>query len=110
MIFCMKLNIKVFYKLVVSFLQVIARYAQDTQNGRFVIFLQYIKKEGKDETNFFHADKHQTLLQVHTINFGGCGQAYQITQNNKFAKPLRYHKNEVRDKVVFLCNEHHNFL
>ena len=39
----MKINIKVFYKLVVPFLLVIAMHAQ---NSKFVISLQYIKKKG----------------------------------------------------------------
>ena len=70
MIFCMKINIKVFYKLVVSFLLVTARHAQGAQNSRFVILLQYLKKEGRNEGDFLHADKLQTILQVDTINLG----------------------------------------
>ena len=54
----MKINIKVFYKLVVSLLLVIARHAQSTQNSKFVISLQYLKKEGGDEVDFLHADKY----------------------------------------------------
>ena len=59
MIFCMKINIKVFYKLIVLFLLVIARHDQSTQNNNFVILLQYLKKEGRDEVDFLHAYKHQ---------------------------------------------------
>ena len=57
----MKINIKVSHKLAVSFLLVIARHAQSTQNSNFVISLQYLKKEGRDELYFLHAGKHQTL-------------------------------------------------
>ena len=32
-----------------------ARHAQITQNNRFDIFLQYLKKEVSDETNFLYA-------------------------------------------------------
>ena len=53
MIFCLKINIKIFYKLAESFLLVMARYAQSTQNSNFVISLQYLIKEGRDEVNFF---------------------------------------------------------
>ena len=108
MIFCMEISIKVFYKLVVSFLLVIARHAQNTQNSKFVISLQYLKKEGKDEIDFLHADKYQTILQVDTINLGGHGQPLpaRITQNNKFAKTLQYLKKEVRDEIDFLWNEY----
>ena len=53
MVFCMKININVFYKLVVSFILVIARHAQSTQSRKFVISLQYLKIEGRDEVDFF---------------------------------------------------------
>ena len=69
MIFRMKI------KLVVSFLLVITRHAQSTQNNKFVISLHYLKKEGRDEVDFYHADKHQTNLQVDVINFGGHDKA-----------------------------------
>ena len=46
MIFCMKINIKVFYKMVVSFLLIIARHAQSTQNSKFVISVEYLTKKG----------------------------------------------------------------
>ena len=58
MIFCMNISsIKDFYKVVVMFLLVIARHAQNTLNSKFAISLQYLKKEGKDETDFLQADK-----------------------------------------------------
>ena len=58
LIFCMKISsMKDFYKLVIMFLLAIARHAQNTQNSKFVISLQYLKKEGKDESGFLHADK-----------------------------------------------------
>ena len=90
MIFCMKINIKGFYKLV--FL-VIARHTQSTQNSKFVISLQYLKKGGMKSI----------FPQVDTINFGGHGRPAQITQNSKFAKSVLYLKKEVRDEVDFLC-------
>ena len=58
MIFCLKINMKVFYKLVVLFLLIIARHAQITQNGKSVISLQYLRNERRDEVDFLHAGKH----------------------------------------------------
>ena len=58
MISRMKVNLKVFNKLTVSFLLIIARYAQTTQNSKFVISLQYLKKEERDQVYFLHADEH----------------------------------------------------
>ena len=46
---------------------------------------------------FWHADKHQTILQV-----DGHRPA-QITQNNKFTKSLQYFKHEVTNEVHSLC-------
>ena len=83
MIFRVKLNIKVFYKLVVSSLLIIARHAQSTQNNIFVISMQYLKKEDRDKVDFLHADKHQTILQVDTINPGAMTRSTQITKNSK---------------------------
>ena len=71
MMFCMKINIKVFYKLVVSFLLVIARHPQSTQNSKFNIFAI-----SRDKVDFLHASKHQTILRVDTNNLGGHGQVY----------------------------------
>ena len=85
MIFCMKINIKVFYNLISSFLVTITRHAQGTQNNKFSISLQYLKKEGRSEVDFLHIAKHQTFLQVDTINFGLCASHAQTMQNNKFA-------------------------
>ena len=70
----MKINIKVFYKLVVSFLLVTARYVQRIQNGKFVISFQYLKKEKLGWWDILPAYKQKTL-QNETINLGRHGQA-----------------------------------
>ena len=57
---------KVFYRLVVL---VIARHAQSTLNSKFVISLQYLKREGSDEVDFLHADKHQFILLRNDVRF-----------------------------------------
>ena len=51
--------------------------SQSTQNSKFVISLQNLKKEKRDEVDFMHADKNQTVLQVDTINLGGHDQVCQ---------------------------------
>ena len=39
-----------------------ARHAQVTQNNKFAISLQYLKKGVSDEVDFLHADKHQSFI------------------------------------------------
>ena len=46
------------------------RHAQITQNNKFAIPLQHVKKEVSDEVDFLHADKHESLLQIDTMIFG----------------------------------------
>ena len=37
---------------------------KSTQNSKFVIFLQYLKKEEKDQVDFLHADTGQQKLSL----------------------------------------------
>ena len=48
----MQINMKVFYKLILSF----STHTQSTQNNNFAIYLQYLKKDVSDEADFLHAD------------------------------------------------------
>ena len=72
--------------------------------------LQYLKKEVRDEVDFLHADKRQSLLQVDFNTFVikvsykvilslliGMMKHSQSTQSNKFAISLQYLKKEVKE-------------
>ena len=74
-IFCLQINIKDFFKLVL-WCVCMARHAQVTQNNKFAISLQYLKKEVRDKVDFLHADKHESFLQIDTMIFDGDGQAF----------------------------------
>ena len=41
-----------------------------SQNRKFVITLQYLKKEVRDEVDFLRADKHQNFLEVDFSTLG----------------------------------------
>ena len=62
-----------------------ARHAQITQNNKFAISLQYLKKELSDEVDFLHADKHESLLQIDSIVLMGIDKHSQSSKNSKFA-------------------------
>ena len=49
---------------------------QITQNNKFAITLQYLKKKVTDEVDFLHADKHESYLQIDFMIFDGDGQAF----------------------------------
>ena len=46
-----------------------ARYAQITQNNKFAISLQHVKKEVSDAVDFLDLHKHESLLQIDTKIF-----------------------------------------
>ena len=88
-----------------------ARDAQITQNNKFAISLQYLKKELSDEVDFLHADKHESLLQIDSMILMGMVKHSQSSQNSKFAMSLQYLKKEVKDEVEFLhADKHQSFL
>ena len=53
-----------------------ARHAEINQNNKLAISLKYLKKEVSDEVDFFHADKHESFLQINAMIFDGDGQAF----------------------------------
>ena len=96
------------------------KHSQSSQNSKFAMSLQYLKKELRDEVDFLDADKHQSFLQVDFNTFGikvsykvilsllmGMIKHSQSTQSNKFAISLQYFKKEVRNGVHFLHADKH---
>ena len=45
---------------------------------------------------FWHADKHESLLQIDSIILMGMVKLSQSSQNSKFAMSLQYLKKEVK--------------
>ena len=105
LIFCMKISINVCYKFILWFWWAMVKHSQSPQNSKFAMFLQYLKKEVRDDVDFFHADKYQSFLQVDFNTFGirvsfrlilslllgmGMFKNYQSTQNNKFGISWQY--------------------
>ena len=72
-IFGMQTNIKVFYKLMLSFWVCPTRHAQSNQ---IVTYLCNISKETwGGEVDILPANKHESFLQVDNIALGLCSQA-----------------------------------
>ena len=78
----------------------VARDAQITQNKKFAIFLQYLKKEVNDEIDFLHADNNENLLQIDTMILMGMIKLSKSSQNSKFELSLQYLKKEVRNLIL----------
>ena len=70
----MKININVFYKLIVSLWMCAARHEQSTQNNKFVMSLQCRKENMMDEFFVLTVDKYHDFLQIDAIILGVLGQ------------------------------------
>ena len=77
-IYCLQINIEVFYNLILSFWVFVASHAQSTQNNKFAISLQYLK----EIREWWLRDFYQQI-------------SIENSQNNKLAISLQYLKNEV---------------
>ena len=66
----------------------LARHAKITQNKKFAISLQYLKKEVSDEVDFLHGNKHESFLQIDTMIFDGDGQAFPKFSKTKLKMKL----------------------
>ena len=60
----------------------VAREAQITQNNKFTISLQNLKKDASDGVDFLHADKHESLLQIDNRILMGMVEHSQSPQNS----------------------------
>ena len=89
----------------------VARHSQITQNNKFTISFQCLKKEVSDEVDFLQAEKHQGLLKINPMILIGMVKHSQSFKNSKCAMSLQYLKKEVRDEVDFLhADKHQSFL
>ena len=86
-------------------------HVQITQNNKFAISLQHLKKELSDEVDFLYADRHESLLEINSMILRGMLKHSQSFQNITFVMSLQYPKKEVKDEVDFLhSDKHQSFL
>ena len=100
------------------------KHSQSSQNSKFAMSLQYLKKEVRDEVDFLHVDKHQSFLQAdfNTLSIKvsykvilllllGMIKHSQSTQSNKFAISLQYlKKRSLQWTSIFACRSTSKFL
>ena len=63
----------------------VARHVQISQNNKFAISLQYLKKEMSDEVDPLHTDKDESLLQIDIMILMGTVKHSQSFKNSNLA-------------------------
>ena len=102
LVFCLQINIEVFYKLIHSFWVYIARHAQSTQNYKFAISLQYLKEKVKMKLIFILQINIKVFFQIDDIILGVCVASHaQITQNCNFAFFCNIFRKKWLMKLIF---------
>ena len=64
LIFCLQINTKDFYKLIVPLWVCTDRHAQSIQNNKLTISLQYLKVNMKDEVDFLPEDNVKDFFSL----------------------------------------------
>ena len=106
----------IFLQIDIIIFDVMVKHFQSSQNSKFAMSLQNLKKEVRDEAEFLHADKHQNLAQVdfNTLSIKlfykvilsllmGIIKHSQRAQSNKLSIALQCLEKEV--KVIKLFNK-----
>ena len=80
-----------------------ARHIQITQNNKFAISLEYLKKEVSDEVDFLHADKHESLLQIDTMILIGYSSIFKVLKRASLQCLYNISKKKLEMKLIFAC-------
>ena len=86
-------------------LMVMVKDSQSSPKSNFVMSLQYLRKEVRDEIDFLHANKHQNILQV-DFKILDIQVYYKVVLSLlmgriKFAVSLKYLKNKLGMEFIF---------
>ena len=100
-------SIKIYYKVILSLLMGMIKHSQSTQSNKFVISLQYFKKEVKDWIYFLHADKHQSFCRLVLSFLMEMARYVQSTQNRKLVMFL---EKSIITASLFYCDAKHSVI
>ena len=93
---------EVSYKVMLTSLMGI-KHSQSTESNKFVISLQYLKKEVKNGVHFLHADKHQCFYKLTLLFLMEATRQVQSTQKRNFVIFLQYIKKKVSQLLLCSC-------
>ena len=102
LIFCLQINTKLFYKLVLSFWVCVDRQSESTQNNKFAYLWNLSRKVWGMKLIFWLQINTKVFYKLIVSLWVCIVRHTQSTQNNKFSISLQYLKENVKDEVDFL--------
>ena len=88
-----------------ALLMVVMKHSQITQSNKFVISLQYLKKEVRDEVHFLRADKHKSFYKLALSFLMNIAIYVQSTQRRKLVMFLQYITKKVLQLLLCFYNQ-----
>ena len=82
--------------------------SQITQSSKFAISLQYLKREVRNGSHFWHTDKRQGFNKLVLFFLKELARHVQNTQNRKLVVFLQYIKKSCRDCFVLYWDTKHS--
>ena len=79
---------KLIFDIMISMMMV--KHFPSSQNNKFAMSLQYLKKEDRDEVDFLYADKHESFYELALSFLMEVARHVQSTQNKKLVIFLQY--------------------
>ena len=93
--------VKHFFNLIVSFFICVTRHAQNTQNKKFDISLQYLKREVNDKVDFLHAGKYENLLEIDIMILWRWSSIPKVPKIASLPCLYNISKNKIEMKLIF---------
>ena len=101
LIFCMQISMKVSYKSIAWFLMVMVKHSHGSQNSKFAMSLQCLKKEMRYEVDFLHEGKSLWQSKFSSRWYYRYWWVWSTILKAHQVTSLQYLKKEVRDGVPF---------
>ena len=88
-------------KVILSLPMGMIKHSQSTQSNKFVISLQYLKKEIRNGVHLLHGDKHQSFCNLTLLFLIEATRYVQSTQNGKLLIFMQYIKKKVLQLLLY---------
>ena len=100
----MQISIKVSYKLILWFLMEVVKHSRSSQNSKFAVSLQYLKKEVGMKLTFCMQINIKVSYKLISTLWVSKFRTRWYYHDQAFSS-LQYLKKEVRDEVHFFCRQ-----
>ena len=108
--FCLLINMQGFFKLILSFYVCVSGYVQVTQNNKFAISLNYLKKEVSDKLIFCMQVSMKVSYKLILWYWLGWSSILKVSKMASFQRLFNIPNRNLEMKFIFLYVDKHQSL